>query len=313
MSTLLHSNLDGTAAPQLYATPRRGVALKDCWFYHTLDLPGHGTVAGLWDLRDGMDDYVGRLDYHGKRVLEFGTASGAVTFALERRGAEVVSFDLAPGMASDLIPLASVLDLAVRSNRQQTQLERLRNSFWLAHELLQSRARMVYGSIYQVPAAVGPVDVCMYGAILLHLRDPVLALANGARLAREAIVVTDRMPGPWTPFLAPAGASLWQRARRKAAYVWLRILRRLTPMVDHSPQMVLLADPANSKNLDTWWALSPALVKQILAVLGFQRATSYVHRQLCQGRPTTMFTVVAQRTRPMPDCWKDGFLGRWRV
>jgi hypothetical protein len=287
--------------------------LKDCWFYHALDLPGHGTVAGLWDLRDGMDDYAGRLDYHGKRVLEFGTASGAVTFALEKRGAEVVSFDLAPGMTNDLIPLASVPDLALRRRRHQAQLERLRNSFWLAHELLQSRARVVYGSIYDVPAAIGPVDVCMYGAILLHLRDPVLALANGARLAREAIVVTDRMPVPWTPFLAPEGASLWQRARRKAAHWWLHVLGWLTPMVDRSPQMVLLADPGNSKNLDTWWSLSPALVKQILAVLGFQRATSYVHRQLCQGRRTTMFTVVAQRTRPMPDLLKDGFNWLWRV
>jgi predicted nicotinamide N-methyase len=51
----------------------------------------------LWDLRRGIDDYVGPLAYEGRRVLEFGTASGAVTFALEQRGAEVVSFDLARG------------------------------------------------------------------------------------------------------------------------------------------------------------------------------------------------------------------------
>jgi hypothetical protein len=284
---------------QPYATPRRGVALKDCWFYHTMDLPGHGTVEGLWDLRSGLDSYLGRCIYRGKRVLEFGTASGAVAFGLEQRGAEVVSFDLAPDMAFDMIPLANVPDLAARKRKHQAQLERLRNSFWLGHEALQSRARVVYGNIYQVPADIGPVDTCLYGAILLHLRDPFLALANGARLARETIVVTDRMDEPWTPFLAPQCASIWQRACRKVAYLCLRGLRRLTPYADLTPRMILLPHPDNTKNLDTWWALSPAIVKQFLAVLGFEQAIAYTHRQLCQGRRERLFTVVARRTRPM--------------
>jgi hypothetical protein len=285
---------------QFYATPRRGVPLQDCWFYHTMDLPGHGTIEGLWDLRSGMSDYVGTLAYQGKRVLEFGSASGAVTFGLEQRGAEVVSFELAPGVAWDIVPLARCPELAGQLVNRQAQLERLRNSFWLGHETLQSQARVVYGSIYQVPATIGHVDSCMYGAILLHLRDPFLALANGARLARDAIVVTDHLDGPWTPYLAPGSASLWQRGRRKLAYLWLRGLRWLTPYADSTPRMVLLPDPNNTKNLDTWWALSPALIQRFLAVLGFEDATSYTHRQKCQGRWETMFTVVARRTQPMP-------------
>jgi hypothetical protein len=299
VSAVLHPSPRLAASP-LYATPRRGVALEDCWFYHTMDLPGHGTVEGLWDLRRGIADYVGPLAYQGQRVLEFGTASGAVTFALEQRGAEVVSFDLARGAPWDIVPLASCPDLRGPLSNRQAQLERLRNSYWFAHEALSSGARAVYGNIYQVPADIGSVDTCFYGAILLHLRDPLLALANGARLAQGAMVVTERLDGPWTPFLARGRASLWQRARRKAAYLWLRGLRWLTPYAHCTPQMVLLPDPHNQKNLDTWWALSPALIQQFLAVLGFEEATSYTHQQTCQGRRQTMFTVVARRTRPMP-------------
>jgi hypothetical protein len=288
------------SGPHPYAAPRRGLSLADCWFYHTMDLPGHGTIEGQWDLRAGLDDYVGRLDYRGQRVLEFGAASGAVSFALEQRGAEVVSFDLAPNVQWDIIPLASCPDLSGQMRNRQVQLERLRNSFWFCHEALRSKVRVVYGSIYEVPPAIGPVDTCVYGAILLHLREPFLALANGARLALEKVVVTDHLPMPWTPFLSTEQASWRQRARRKAAHWLLRAVQWLAPYAAISPSLVFLPDPKNLDNLDTWWALTPGIIRQFLAVLGFEDATTYTHDQMGNGRRETMFTVVARRTRPMP-------------
>ncbi len=53
---------------------------------------------------------------------------------------------------------------------------------------------MVNDVVYDIPAAIGPVDVAIYGSILLHLRDPFLALQNGARLATEAMIVADISP-----------------------------------------------------------------------------------------------------------------------
>src|SRR5437879_13854693 len=91
-----------TGTPDVFATPQRGVALEDCWFYHTIDLPGHGTVAGPWDLREGLEACLRGVDYHGKRVLEFGTASGARAFGLRTRGGAVVTFDLAPRAQGDI-------------------------------------------------------------------------------------------------------------------------------------------------------------------------------------------------------------------
>jgi hypothetical protein len=43
--------------------------VDDCAFYHVIDLPGVGTTDGGWDLRGRVDDYLGHVDFAGKRVL----------------------------------------------------------------------------------------------------------------------------------------------------------------------------------------------------------------------------------------------------
>ncbi|MBV9971725.1 MAG: hypothetical protein JO135_00155, partial [Candidatus Eremiobacteraeota bacterium] len=35
-----------------YAEPRTVTNLSDCYFYHTMEIPGYGLVEGQWDLRD---------------------------------------------------------------------------------------------------------------------------------------------------------------------------------------------------------------------------------------------------------------------
>ena len=62
------------------------------------DHPGGGKIIGLWDLRQTVDDYLGRIDFAGKRVLEIGPASGFLTIEMERRGADVVAVELPEGI-----------------------------------------------------------------------------------------------------------------------------------------------------------------------------------------------------------------------
>jgi hypothetical protein len=88
----------------LFAAPRKNLNVNQCFFYHVYDLPGVGRVGGHWDLRETIDDYLGHYDFTGKRALDIGTASGFLTFAMEARGAEVVSFDAAAGRHSDIVP-----------------------------------------------------------------------------------------------------------------------------------------------------------------------------------------------------------------
>ena len=76
----------------------QGSALADCDFYHSMISPGVGKIIGLWDLRQTVDDYVGRIDFAGKRVLEIGPASGFLTIEMERRGADVVAVELPEGI-----------------------------------------------------------------------------------------------------------------------------------------------------------------------------------------------------------------------
>jgi len=70
----------------IYAAPRVIRDNGQCYFYHTIALPGCGTVEGDWDLRRGIRDYLGGVDFGGKRVLDIGTANGMI--CLEPRGRE---------------------------------------------------------------------------------------------------------------------------------------------------------------------------------------------------------------------------------
>jgi SAM-dependent methyltransferase len=260
--------LDGTGP---FAAPQVVTDLGDCYFYHTMELPGHGIVAGEWDLRAGLDAYLGGVPCRGKRVLEIGTASGFVCFALERQGAEVIGSDLSPSHVPDVVPYAQV-DWPRRIREYQEHVRRLNNAFWLCHRLYGSRARLVHSTIYDLPAAIGPVDIATFGCVLLHLRDPFLALARALRLTREAAIVTE-------PLVVGSRLKRW-------------LLDRLA-----GPSLRFFPCPGRAQPPTTWWALSPAVVQSFLAVLGFEDTTVSYHHQRFRGRLVPLFTVVARRTR----------------
>lgn len=81
-------------APSIFAEPPTVSDLRDCLFYHTMDIPGVGTVEGWFDLRGSVDQYLGYVPLGAKRVLEIGPASGFLTFYMESQGAEVVAVDV---------------------------------------------------------------------------------------------------------------------------------------------------------------------------------------------------------------------------
>ena len=82
-------------------------------------------MEGEWDLRGRFDDYVGRLDLSGKRVLDIGTASGFLTWEAERRGAQVVSFDLDHASLQKLLPFRDSIYM-----RDRAESERQREHFF---------------------------------------------------------------------------------------------------------------------------------------------------------------------------------------
>jgi SAM-dependent methyltransferase len=256
-----------------FQEPRHVTSLADCHFYHSIELPGLGLQVGEWDLRDDVEAYLGRQSFDGKTVVDVGCASGFVSFELEKRGASVISFDRSPDDRTDDAGLIPFDDYAGRfgvtleeqiERRRRTQIA-MQNSYWLAHRVLGSRARLYCGNAYEGMPGVEPVDVSLFGCILLHLRDPLLALTKFARQTARTLIVTE--------------------------------MHEDVGGLEVHPIMVLRASLVDRGNKGSWWAITPAVLRQFLQVLGFRRFEYATHAARMQGEaaPIELYTLVAHR------------------
>jgi SAM-dependent methyltransferase len=248
----------------LYATPRTVTDAGDCHFYHLMDIPGYGlTTGGMWDLRGREDAYLGGVDLKGKRVLEIGPASGFLTFYMESQGAEVVSVELSPDLTWDIVPDARIdteaYNLEVREN-----IDYVRNAYWFAHRHFESKAKVHYGDIYNLPPELGDFDLAVICAVLLHVRDPLRVVEGCARLAKD-LVITDMHYGE-----IPVDEPYMK---------WFSTKDEPVPHV--------------------WWKFSPQLFVRFAEVLGFTTNTVSYNEQVYVAdgppRPGSLFTVVSTR------------------
>ena len=222
------------------AEPAHEPPLADCGFYHTIEIPGLGVQRGSWDLRPGIDQYLGNIDLRGKRVLEIGAANGFVCFEMERRGADVVALDLPEELTYDAPPFA---DEYLNRHAYLAGQRRIRNAFWLAHKRLHSKAKLVYGHANQLPASFGQFDVGVIANVLQHLQDPVGAIMQLAN-ASKSVVVTET---DW-----------------------------LSGVSDDLKGMIYF----DNDNPYTWYQVKPRLVEAVLARMGFTRLVRTNHTQL---------------------------------
>jgi SAM-dependent methyltransferase len=259
-------------ANSLYAAPRFVDDASDCYFYHTMEIPGYGLVRGEWDLREGVREYLGGVDFKRKRVLELGTASGFLCFHMEKEGAEVIAYDLSEDQSWDVVPFARGDTSKTIADRKE-HIRKLNNGFWFTHRKCNSKAKVVYGNVYSIPQEIGPVDIAVLGSILLHVRDPFLALQNALRLTRETVIVTDVMP---------------------RLYPFQRLIRPLTGL-----NMSFVPRYATQHPWDSWWRLSPELITEFMGVLGFETVEVKFHRQQYEASPhmrPKLFTIIGHRT-----------------
>lgn len=270
-----------------YEEPKKIQSIDECYFYHTIELPKYGLMEGQWDLRDGIDAYVGHIDVSGKRFLDIGTASGYVCFEMEKRGAEVVAYDLSENDEGDIVPWGGTVDVGAMMQRKQN-MKKVNNGFWLAHELFQSHAKVVHGSVYDIPAAIGPFEISFFGSILLHVRDPFLALQRAAAITKETMVVTD---------VVPPGFIGYDRTIRS------RIKSAIQICVYHVKEylkiepIVFAPDPRTKQPSTLWWYFSPKAIATFLKVLGFGDISISYHYQKFIAHHTNilLFTVVGRK------------------
>ncbi len=284
----------GISTEDIYAAPRQISNLEQCFFYHTMDIPGYGHVEGEWDLRGNEHAYLGNVDFKGKRVLEIGVASGLLSFFMESRGAEVVGFDLSEEHSWDIVPYAG-WDYKKQVLEYKTGMRKINNAFWLAHRAHNSRVRMVYGTVYAIPQGIGVVDISTFCSVLLHVRDPILALQNALRLTRETVIVTevvsDRYGIPLPRMLKKLKLLRTMVTRSNLP------LKLYTKVADSS--MIFLPQYREQSPFATWWHFNPEIIKRFVGVLGFETTDVTYHFQKWRGKKILLFTVVGHRTKPM--------------
>jgi SAM-dependent methyltransferase len=243
----------------IFATAPKVQDVADCYFYHTMELPGHGVIEGRdWDLRGRVDDYLGNVDFTGQRVLEIGPASGFITFEMERRGADVVSVEVTDDHGWDFVPYPAARLEEVFGPRRIV-MQQLKNSYWFSHAAFQSKAKVYYGDAYNLPAALGEFDISVMGAVLLHCRDPLRIVEQCGKRAKSLIIVD-----------------------------------KFHPDLEGTPICRLAPTPDNFL-WHTWWHFSTQFFTQFLAVMGFTVAETSTHEQYHRGKAHTLFTTVGRR------------------
>jgi SAM-dependent methyltransferase len=245
--------------------PRYVDSLSDCFFYHTMDLPGFGEVRGQWDLRGRFSEYIGGINLEGKSVLDVGAATGFLSFSAEKSGAtRVLSFDIGEARQQTFLPFKNKLyyrDPARWAEQYDAEIEQWKNAYWLCHRVLDSRAEVCYGNIYDLPRDLGQFDVAIVGSVLEHLSDQITALASIARLTKETIVLV---------------SPLLETAERIA---------RFEGLADHP------------ENDFTWWIYSEGVYREVFNMLGFRIAaiTNAEYYYHYGERFEKRHTIVAQR------------------
>ncbi|NJK79315.1 MAG: class I SAM-dependent methyltransferase [Chloroflexaceae bacterium] len=210
---------------------------------------------------------------------------------MERQGAEVIGYDLSDDYAWDTVPYAR-LDYPALRVAHRDIIRKLNNGYWLAHRAHQSRMRVVYGSVYNIPPEIGPVDIATFGMVLLHVQNPFDALQNALRLTRQTVVITELIPNwlqrinkPWRLYLM-----------RRLVPDWPVIPHTLSRLfwrgVAFEPDFRTRKDPA------TWWTISPQTLREWLGVLGFEETQLTFHFQRYQSTSVLVYTMVGQRTAP---------------
>src|SRR5258706_7019401 len=230
-------NIEATR-PALFETPRHVESPADCFFYHTMDLPGWGEVRGQWDLRGRFKEYTGGVNLTGKSVIDVGAATGFLSFAAEQSGASsVLSFDIGSAHQQTFLPFKDKLysrDPERWAKQYGAEIEQWKNAYWLCHRLLNSKADVYYGNIYDLPKELGQFDIAIVGSVLEHLGDQITALASIARRTNDTIVL-------------------------------------VSPLLQTDERIARFEALASNPDADfTWWTYSLGVYREVFGMLGFR-------------------------------------------
>ena len=189
-------------------------------WYHTQELAPGVVTPGMFDLRPYVDRYGIPANLSGVRALDVGTFEGFWAFELERRGAEVVAID---------VDRIQQLDWPARLRPAAD--DRRGEGFEVARDALGSSVERIGCSIYEAdPDRLGGgFDLVFCGSVLIHLRDPILALERMAGLCRGRLILADEYSRrlAWLPWAGAEfrGETPWSTWWRPSPKAWLAMVR----------------------------------------------------------------------------------------
>lgn len=215
---------------------QRKVAAIESW-YHRIDLGDGIETPGHFRMTDYLRYYnfPERLD--GKRVLDVGASTGFFAYEFERRGAaEVVAVELPSWGDHDWTPrYRRQFDSKPSAEKSNIDRAVMLDGFTVVGEALASkRVRRIFKPIYQLSRQeLGTFDIVFSGAMLMHVRDPVLGI---------------------------------QRMRDCCADDGRLIVSISTTMMDSVEPVAKFVGEWNQCN---WWQMSPAALEAVLGCCDF--------------------------------------------
>ena len=264
--------------------PSDSISLEDCEFYHVQDIPGLSEPPkGSFDLRKNVNEYLGHVDFKNKTVLELGPSSGYLTFHIEKEGGKVTSIDV------DIKKKNRDIVRRVKHNWQEELNvfmkgeERRRNAYWYTHKAFNSKAKLIHAHACDLPRDLGIYDISLLYTMLVHIRDPYLALQNMLRHTGEKVVIIE------------IGSYTRQKSFRN---IIRNLIRKIMP--PSPPTMTFL--PCPERTPFKWWKLSPEIIVNMVSTLGFEKTSVNYHAQLTEGGKIFLYTIICERTVPIEDC-----------
>ena len=170
----------------------RLIARNHDW-YHTIELAPGVVTPGWVDTRSAVGKVPLPRSLEGMRCLDVGTWDGFWALELERRGAaEVHAVDVPDPYKWDWPARTRILESydGGRANLDKTKSNG--NGFPIVREALGSSVERHELTVYDIsPERLGTFDFVFVGSLLLHLRDPVLALERIRSVAAGEVVLND--------------------------------------------------------------------------------------------------------------------------
>ena len=206
-----------------------GEAARRLDWYHSIELAPGVVTEGMFDHRRYVPRYGLPQDLTGRRVLDVGTQDGFWSFELERRGAEVTALDLDDPRELDWPPRLREAGVSRRAGGFPLADA---SAFSFARRALGGSVDRVVSSVYDAtPERLGGTfDLVFCGSLLIHLRDPMLALERMAALCRGTLVLAEERSRrlAWLPWMRAAefrGESPWMTWWVPGSSTWISMVR----------------------------------------------------------------------------------------